>query len=489
METADHLNELLATHFEWLLVRENGRTTQVRQDELEITVGNGKTLFGFFDDAGFGVSRVVELSQEEPEIVLTVSGRFGADREKLRLIPRQPAAELAANIELARFEKANEVARIIVESFAALKPVRISLNANGGRVAQILVRSSNRKLIGLVYDVTQKLTHESILATSLKWLDQLKNRKRDPSEELWIIVEKARSANLRRLLALLRSGPAACIRIVVVDRAAERPTARILSPLRLSDLWREKPRTLSIPPEIVNTRTARSVMDLDPASIDVVFSRNGETVRYNGLPFVRVRRLMGREQAWFGTDRERRPVSDVNGEEFSALFDELQRYRKASAINARHQLYSRASEAWLESILRRNIKLLDANLELAPIYNQFRSSNDKIDLLAIRKDGRLVIIELKTSPDRESVLQAADYWRKIELQRRRGVLNEARLFGNKEINDQPALVYCVAPALSFHRDFEYFARMLRPEIELWRWELHQDWRSVINVIARKRSSD
>ena len=129
---------------------------------------------------------------------------------------------------------------------------------------------------------------------------------------------------------------------------------------------------------------------------------------------------MGREQAWFGIDRVRSPLSDVNGEEFSALFDELQLNRKASAINARHELYSRASEAWLESILRRNIKLLDTNLELAPIYNQFRSSNDKIDLLAIRRDGRLVIIELKTSPDRESVCKPLII-AKIELQRRRGV--------------------------------------------------------------------
>jgi hypothetical protein len=145
-----------------------------------------------------------------------------------------------------------------------------------------------------------------------------------------------------------------------------------------------------------------------------------------------------------------------------------------------------AAEAWLESILRRNIKLLDANLILSPIYNQFRSSNDKIDLLAIRKDGRLVIIEIKTSPDRDTIFQAADYWRKIELQRRRGVLADARLFGSREIADRPALIYIVAPALSFHHDFEYFARTLNSEIELWRWELHQDWRREIKVVGRKR---
>jgi hypothetical protein len=152
----------------------------------------------------------------------------------------------------------------------------------------------------------------------------------------------------------------------------------------------------------------------------------------------------------------------------------------------RHDWYRLSSEAWLESILRRNIKQLDANLILSPIYNQFRSSNDKIDLLAIRKDGRLVIIEIKTAQDRDTIFQGADNWRKIELQRRRGVLTDAALFGPIEIADKPSLIYIVAPALSFHFDFEYYARTLASEIELWRWELHENWRRKIKVVGRKR---
>ncbi len=101
--------------------------------------------------------------------------------------------------------------------------------------------------------------------------------------------------------------------------------------------------------------------------------------------------------------------------------------------------------------------------------------------------GRLVIIELKTSPDREMAFQAADYWRKIELQRRRGILAKARLFGDIEIVDKPALVYLVSPALSIHRDVARFSRMLCPDIELWMFELHEEWRREIKVIARTSS--
>ena len=226
-------------------------------------------------------------------------------------------------------------------------------------------------------------------------------------------------------------------------------------------------------------------MQLAPRDIDIIFSRQGETIRFRGLPFSRVRTVAGHEKAWFGIDRDRRPLMDQTWPALVDLVSELETHRSSNSRNRRHEFYRASPEAWLESILRGNIKQLDPNLILSPIYNQFRTAADKIDLLAIRRDGRLVIIELKTSPDRETVFQAADYWRTIELQRRRGELARIRAFGDLEILDMPALVYTVAPALSFHRDFGLFAKCLRKDLEVWRFELHENWRSEIKVLARR----
>ena len=220
-----------------------------------------------------------------------------------------------------------------------------------------------------------------------------------------------------------------------------------------------------------------------------MYSKQGETLRYLGLPFARVRTLLGKEKAWLGVNRSRRALTQENLNEVCELASDLGKYRSPTSENPRHEYYRTSPEAWLESILRRDIRKLDANLILSPIYNQFRTSNDKIDLLALRRDGRLVVIELKTQPDREMIFQAADYWRKIELQRRRGILQEADLFEGREILDEPVLVYLVAPALSFHRDYEFFARSLSPEIELWRFELHENWRAEIKVLARREFRD
>src|SRR5688572_21230100 len=257
----------------------------------------------------------------------------------------------------------------------------------------------------------------------------------------------------------------------------------------LAALWREKARKIKLPAAITPSETAEKILALSPEKTDVVFSRQGETIRFHGLPFARVRIVAGQQKSWFGIDRNRRQLNANTWCELVDLVGQLQTYRNPDTPNKRHELYRAAPEAWLESILRRNIKQLDANLILSPIYNQFRASADKIDLLAIRRDGRLVIIELKASPDRETVFQAADYWRKIELQRRRGELARIHAFGDMDILDKPALVYAVAPALSFHRDFGYFAKTLADEIELWRFELHENWRGAIRVLGRRNVRD
>jgi hypothetical protein len=478
-ETPASISEALQTHFEWLAVYGEGRAFPLRVDEIEVEELPGRTLIGMHGDKGWRTWRVHSSSLAEGELHLELSGSFGADKQNVRLVPRTPAAELSREVELARLVRASEIAKLIESSFPGVKAVRVGLNESNGRMAQIIAESPQKTQWGVIADVTNALTPESLTASALLWRERLNTRRKKPVESVWIAAEKKQAKALRRLHTLLNRNAKAAITIVEIAGEEMRP----LDDWPMSALWREKPKKLSIPSEIVHTKIARAIVEIDPERIDVIRSKQGETLRFHGLPFARVRSMMGAERAWFGTDKNRRPLSVEN--DLRGLIGELASFRRADSPNPRHEFYRASPEWWLESILRRNIGLLDANLILSPIYNQFRSSTDKIDLLAMRRDGRLVIVELKTSQDREMVLQAADYWRKIELQRRHGVLAKARLFGDREILDKPALVYAVAPALSFHRDFEYFARKLAPEVELWRFELHEDWRSEVKVIARK----
>ena len=479
------LSEFLDRHLEWLAVRENGRMLPFLRWEIDVEISNGRSTLAFVDEGGLTTWRIKHVEIDCTEVVVRLESKIRNESESVRFVPRESAAELRANIELARLEKANEIAEIFAASKPGTKIIRVSLNVENGRIAQIEIENRDKVRSAVMADVTASLTHESILASALKWQDKLSMRRKNPIRTVGIIGEKKQARNLQKLLALLNKGAGDNISVFEIDRKGANPVAKELRRLKMSDLWRERVAKLKIPESLDPTKTAQKIVDMSPGEIDRIVSKNGETLRFLGMPFARVRTIMGREKAWFGTGQIRRPVSESAKRAFRELREALELYRRSDPPSKRHDWYRLASEAWLESILRRNIKLLDANLILSPIYNQFRSSNDRIDLLAIRKDGRLVIIEIKTSPDREMILQAADYWRKIELRRRRGILAEARLFGEVEIIDKPALVYAVAPALSFHYDFEYFARMLGPEIELWRWELHEDWRREIKVVGRQ----
>lgn len=484
MVNTQELRAAIDTHSEWLFVRENGKTFPLRRTEIEISQTQAKVLFSVVDERGLRISRVRKFSFEGAEISISVSSQFGKDPETIRLIPRESAKELSANIELARLEKANEIGRIIASSMQETKLLRVALNIENGRFAQIEFESKKRGRIVALSDTSDSLTPEMLLTAAFVNLRELNGRRKKPIDGTWLIAEKGRVGNLRKLHALLAEKSKSLVNIFEIDRKPDPPKAAELRSQKISDLWREKPKKLTLPPNLESSETAKRIIALSPEKIDVIYSKNGETLRFHGLPFARVRQMLGREKSWFGIERDRRPLNENSWPEFREFVRGIEAHRHSGAENQRHDLYRLAPEAWLESILRRNIRSLDANLILSPIYNQFRTSADKIDLLALRRDGRLVIIELKTSPDREMIFQAADYWRKIELQRRKGELKKARVFGDLEILDRPALVYAVAPALSFHRDFEMFAKMLAKDVEIWRFELHEDWRTEIKVIAR-----
>ena len=194
------------------------------------------------------------------------------------------------------------------------------------------------------------------------------------------------------------------------------------------------------------------------------------TVKHSGTSDFHLRvcvRCLAARRVWFGINRShRRLLDESTWNEWQNLLRDLREHRSASALDHRHAFYRAAPEAWLESLLRRDITKLDPGLIIAPLHAQFRTARGAklgirpIDLLALRQDGRLVVIELKVSEDREHVLQGADYWRRVEAHRRRGHIARAKLFGERKIRDESPLVYLVAPTLRVHPSFQTLAQCI-----------------------------
>lgn len=486
-ELSQNLQNLLDAHHKWLLIYPTGKSFSFQKTEIEIVFERNKILFSFLDDQGFQTWRVADFQNKNNEICLNLTRSFEKERIKIRLVPRVLAKDLGDSVELARLEKANKIAALLKETFPKIKLVRVELNKENGRFAQIVFESPNNKRTAVLADVSETLTPEVLFSTAILRLVKLQKRKKNPSETIWIIGEKQQAKKLQKLHALLKENWKAKILIKEISRQtakAQNETLKDLPCLQIADLWRTKASEIKLAESVSLSETARKLIEFSPAEIDAVFSKHGETLRFNGLPFARVRKIFDDEKVRFGFEKSRRILSESNFDELLELIENLRAFRRFDAPNKRHALFETAPEAWLEANLRRNIKLLDANLILSPIYHQFRAERDKIDLLALRKDGRLVIIELKTATDREMIFQTADYWRKIELQRRAGNLQKAKLFGDAEIADAPTICYTVAPTLSFHRDFEFLASTIADEIEVHRFNLAENWRENLKVLER-----
>jgi hypothetical protein len=487
------LENFLRSRGEWLLVSgSTGKSFPLQNGEIEITLEREKLFCGFVGEKGFEAWRVVDYRfLENEKISLDLTRNFGKENEKISLVPRVSAHDLSRETELARIEKARKIARLIVESNARAKLVRVDLNRETGRFAQIIFEDSgSRRQTAAVADVSDSLAPEILISTAILWLEKLRARKKNPVESVWIPAETKRAKDLSKLHALLRENWKQKIRLFEISRPGAEPQSEELKEipaLPVSGLWRGKPAKIEPVENREAGETARKIIEFAPAEIDVVFSKNGETLRFSGLPFARVRKISGEEKTWFGVETQKRILSEKTFGEFVELIEELRTYRRFDSSNKRHVFYRLAPESWLEAVLRKNIRLLDANLILSPLYQQFRAGRDKIDLLALRRDGRLVVIELKVAPDRAAVFQAADYWRKIERQRKSGNLQKAKIFGDAaEIQNAPALVYLVAPALSFHREQPFLARTITPEIELYRFDLNENWRENLKVLGREK---
>ena len=481
------ITELVNAHEEWLLIEPGGKCFALRKSEIELVFEREKLLLSFFDEKGFQAWRVVNWKCEKGKIHFDLTRNFAREKRKIELIPRILMAELTESIELARIEKAKQSADLIIENYPKAKLLRIGLNQETGRYAQIIFENQPGKQIAALADICGEATPEKLLTTAIFWLEKLQSRKKNTIENIWILAEKKLSKDLQKLHALMRRGRQSQIKIFEISATVTSGELRIINQeLSFEDLWREKPKKIQAIKNVELSQTAQKIISFHPENIDVVFTRHGETLRFSGLPFARVRKIFGEEKAWFGTERQRQILNEETFDEFSKLIENLKIYRRFDAANKRHAFYSLSPESWLESVLRKNIKLLDANLILSPIHNQFRVSNDKIDLLALRKDGRLVIIELKTSSDREMIFQAVDYWRKVELQRLSGNLQKAEIFGDAKISDDPALVYLVAPTLSFHQDFGFLAQTISPKIEIVRFDLNENWRENLKVLRREK---
>jgi len=194
----------------------------------------------------------------------------------------------------------------------------------------------------------------------------------------------------------------------------------------------------------------------------------------------------------FGAGPFETPLTDDSKPLFMDLMSRVQESR--SLNGAKHDaLYRMQSERWLESIIRRDVTVIDSQFDAEHVYAQVpafaASDRAMIDLLTATQSGRLAVLELKADEDLHLPLQGLDYWSRVQWHHQRNEFRQFGYFSAKELSNEPPLLYLVAPALRVHPATDTLLRYLSSRIDVTLVGINERWREGVEVVFRKRRSD
>jgi hypothetical protein len=237
------------------------------------------------------------------------------------------------------------------------------------------------------------------------------------------------------------------------------------------------------------------VQEILPNCEVVVLSGAEIAFRWHGLEFARARigaeatTFRSNQEILFGVGAEERVLEDRNWALFVKLLEALREARHPYGPK-QGRLFRLHPERWLESLLVKDVSVVDERLETSAQYSQMPafSAADRamIDVLTATREGRLAVVELKTDEDIHLPLQGLDYWSRVEWHHARGEFQKFGYFAGRELATESPLLFLVAPALHVHPATDVLLRYISPEIE---WEfvgIDERWREGVKVVFRKR---
>jgi len=182
-----------------------------------------------------------------------------------------------------------------------------------------------------------------------------------------------------------------------------------------------------------------------------------------------------------------RPFENVAGEPETRItpFALYQEHTSAGS----YESFSAHEERRLESNVIGEIRRILPTIDVRHIYPQVPSfvgeERNVIDLLTITMDGRLVVIELKASPDPDLPFQALDYWIAVERHRKAGDFQRSGYFSGSRLRDENSLLVLVAPLLAYHKTSRQLIDSLPADVPLMEIGLNQTWMKEIKILRRR----
>lgn len=473
----------------------------LEQNSLSFTVEFGKLIFSFWTDDRSECWRVVSYELAEDSLKFSVitplgdyknfillTDHYGVDNGIDRDLVKQGLVKLDYLKTLAELIKAWQINIEILRC-------RTGRNDRYGyrsHFARWLFALYGRKIAGIsLANGRDEHNDASLISEGINWVQSLL-KQRVSIKELFIFAPLHLCELIAERLTVINSDHL-IIRLFEID--INQYHIAYITPFDQGELalrfaWDSRlPKRVFFEPPSNFIKLAEKIKPIDPSIIEIHQHpwKREWWIEINGLRVVRAHyhRLPVIE---FGVDQQ--TILTVENELCCIkLIEDVVQLRIGNSDNRQHQYYRILAESWLASLVRRDINKLDNRLIPDYIYSQVPVSKRNItkflDLLAVRDDGQLVIIELKTSEDRELIFQGLDYWLRVEWHRKRGDFSRQGYFNGLVLKDSPAWIYLVAPTLRFHKGFSTLARYVDIDVPLFQIAINDQWRSGLKIFSRE----
>ncbi len=475
----------------WTVNAENGRCTlQIWSDERNLV----RTVIGLQERASGLRIEAKRFGQVKPQIL-----RLAPDRDQ-----RTPSAR-----EASRKKHLALLRRVLPRVMPELKLQEAFIAADlehsfgPAYVRGVLERGQTQwALVGINGEESQA-SIDGLLTIAVLWLEQCRARAggRRVVEGVKMIAPAGAAATLRERLPWMHPG-AAKWDLWELDEAHEE-----LAQAEPADAGNLRTHLTSAFDGAAAVERSRGAVDRvlgllppeDRARVEVLPGSPTEVgFRLHGLEFARVRHGVSatsfarEDRISFGAGAGETPLSAENEAGLRDLVGKLFQSRRPEG-SVRDPLYRMQPERWLEACLREDLAEVEPGLRPAPVYTQVPAlaSADRgmLDLLAVTREGRLAVLELKTSEDLHMPMQGLDYWMRVRALHAAGEIARAGYFPGVELSPEPPLLCFVVTALRLHTTFDTLMKHIAPEVEWRLLALDEHWRKHRAVVFRKRGGE
>jgi hypothetical protein len=437
-------------------------------------------------------ARVLEATQDDFGAV----GLQAEFRGRMEIFEIRPALEtlISRPLEETRSDFQQTVENLIFRNFPKAQILKSAVSTDlehslSGKHVRLQFRAGNSGWVAIAAGPREnQAAIDGILSNGLLWRGFLRQRGLAGQDKLLLLAPWNKLLVLKSRLGWI-SGAGRDIQLMAMDSETETLTSVDLRDCGNLDTALTQVQTFSDGKSLDDDERARRVLGLAPEQITGSRSENGNSVafRIRGLEFAHLQRGC-RPRLTFGLGA---PSVIRTEADWGRLKDTVEQIlaEQGTALRGGNSRVAPRPERWLESLLLRDIRAIDARLDPRFVYPQVPAflggDRGMIDILSVTSEGRLVILELKVSEDIELPMQGLDYWLRVRWHHSRNEFQTRGYFPGVTLSPLPPLLFFVCPQFRYHSSFPLLTRQIDPVVPFIQVGINENWREGVRVVLRR----